>query len=270
MIRMVREFRLIPLVLIAITSLFILKVFGLALEGGYVTGPQAAGTQPQGDSWAQQMFNFPYQPPKPSPRTAAFSDVTGSVDKPPEAKGDKPPEAKADIKKPTEAKPTVSGVTIPNDGRPISPAERAILERLHERREQLETRARELEIRETLIQAAEKKLETRANELKDTENKILAVQQKKEESATARLKGVVTMYENMKAKEAAKIFDRLDIRILVDVATQINPRRMSDILAQMTPEAAERLTVELATRGTATNTQQNPSDLPKIEGRPGG
>ena len=56
------------------------------------------------------------------------------------------------------------------------------------------------------------------------------------------------MYENMKPKDAAKIFDRLDIKILVEVASQIKPRRMSDILAQMSPEAAERLTVELANR----------------------
>ena len=59
------------------------------------------------------------------------------------------------------------------------------------------------------------------------------------------------MYENMKPKDAAKIFDRLDIRVLIEVANQINPRRMSDILAQMSPEAAERLTVELANRRRA-------------------
>ena len=77
------------------------------------------------------------------------------------------------------------------------------------------------------------------------------------------------MYENMKAKEAAKIFDRLDMKILVDVASQINPRRMSDILAQMTPEAAERLTVELATRAGSERTPPQ-AELPKIEGRPSG
>ncbi len=59
------------------------------------------------------------------------------------------------------------------------------------------------------------------------------------------------MYENMKSKDAARILDRLDMKILVDVATQINPRKMSEILAQMTPEAAERLTVELARRADA-------------------
>ena len=62
------------------------------------------------------------------------------------------------------------------------------------------------------------------------------------------------MYETMKPKEAAKIFDRLDIKVLLDVASQIKPQRMSEILAQMSPEAAERLTVELAARSGADRT----------------
>ena len=37
----------------------------------------------------------------------------------------------------------------------------------------------------------------------------------------------------------------------------------------MTPEAAERLTVELAVRG-GNDRGLNPSSLPKIEGRPAG
>ncbi len=34
----------------------------------------------------------------------------------------------------------------------------------------------------------------------------------KDESEAARFKSLVTMYENMKAKDAAKIFDRLDMQ----------------------------------------------------------
>ena len=45
---------------------------------------------------------------------------------------------------------------------------------------------------------------------------------------------------------------------------------MSDIMAQMSPEAAERLTVELATRASQPDKSSSLSDLPKIEGRPGG
>ena len=77
------------------------------------------------------------------------------------------------------------------------------------------------------------------------------------------------MYENMKAKDAARIFDRLEMRILVEVASAINPRRMSDILGQMSPEAAERLTVELANRATASDDRgADIGSLPKIEGTP--
>jgi flagellar motility protein MotE (MotC chaperone) len=78
------------------------------------------------------------------------------------------------------------------------------------------------------------------------------------------------MYENMKAKEAAKIFDRLDLRVLVEIAQKMNPRRMSDILGVMTPEAAERLTIEIANRSGAIGAGNAPSapELPKIEGRP--
>jgi flagellar motility protein MotE (MotC chaperone) len=77
------------------------------------------------------------------------------------------------------------------------------------------------------------------------------------------------MYESMKPKEAAKIFDRLDIRVLLDVASQIKPQIMAAILAQMSPEAAERLTTELAVK-PGSDRNINPSNLPKIDGRPGG
>jgi flagellar motility protein MotE (MotC chaperone) len=75
------------------------------------------------------------------------------------------------------------------------------------------------------------------------------------------------MYETMKPKDAARIFDRLDLKILVEVSTQMNPRKMSEVLAQMTPEAAERLTVELANRASASG-HVSLDQLPKIEGKP--
>ena len=54
------------------------------------------------------------------------------------------------------------------------------------------------------------------------------------------------MYEAMKPKDAARVFDRLDLKVLVPVVNAMNPRKMSEVLAAMSPEAAERLTVELA------------------------
>jgi flagellar motility protein MotE (MotC chaperone) len=78
------------------------------------------------------------------------------------------------------------------------------------------------------------------------------------------------MYENMKPKDAAKIFDRLDLPILVQVTSLMNTRKMSDILGQMSAEAAERLTIELANRAGGNDRPASTADLPKIQGKPGG
>ena len=51
----------------------------------------------------------------------------------------------------------------------MSPSERAILERLQSRRQELEARAREIDIRESLLKAAEKRVESRVEELKAIE-----------------------------------------------------------------------------------------------------
>jgi flagellar motility protein MotE (MotC chaperone) len=264
--RILREIRLVPLVLLAAASLLVLKVGGLLTAGGYTLAhPRPAQADDlrakPGDgkrSWAQDTLGYP--------------DVTGSVDAP------KPAEKGANGANNGAAKPAAVPPSPPKPetpiavegGRVLSPAERAVLERLQERRHELEQRARELDIREGLVTAAEKRLEARLIELKDVEARINAAAARKDEADAARLKALVTMYENMKAKDAARIFDRLDMKILLEVAGQINPRRMSDILAQMSAEAAERLTVELATRSRDNDKAPSPADLPKIEGRPGG
>jgi len=295
MMQIVREFRLIPVVLLATVCLFTLKVAGIVLDGGYslrdadlpgtdrvvieraalAPSPQdatarnvEAGTRRQ--SWAQEMFNFPGSTsslPDGSPvsRTDQGTDatVTGSVAE------TKKPEQKDDKAIPVPPPPQQpQGTLVPLDANRPSAGERAILERLGERRQELDARNRELEIRENLLKSAEKRLETRTNELKDLESRINAATQKKDENQAMQLKGLVVMYENMKAKDAAKIFDRLEMRVLIDVVSQINPRRMADIMAQMSPESAEKLTVELANRATAAQRSLTADDLPKIEGRP--
>jgi len=145
---------------------------------------------------------------------------------------------------------------------------RAVLERLQDRRQELDTRSRDIEMRESLLKAAEKRLEAKVGELKDVEARINNAMGARDKAEADRFKSIVSMYENMKGKDAARIFDRLDLKILVDVATQINPRKMSEILALMTPESAERLTVELASRASSPSKAQNADQLPKIEGKP--
>jgi len=280
MMRFTRDVRLIPVVLIAIVCLLALKVSGLVLDGGYTLGDRLAGANrsdltpttadtipavtpiimagnqpapPQ--SWAREMFNF--------------GDVTGSVGHS-EAEPNKDNKESKDAKDPPKAgavNPPKSpgGLVVALD--PVAPrGERAILERLQDRRQQLDERGRELEMRENLLRAAEKRVEARVAELKDLETRIKGAVEQRDQDELNRFKSIVAMYENMKPKEASRIFERLDLKILVDVATQINPRKMSEILAQMSPESAERLTVELASRAAAKKTAADV--LPQIVGKP--
>jgi flagellar motility protein MotE (MotC chaperone) len=170
------------------------------------------------------------------------------------------------------AKPTIpagGGTLIPTDGTAMpTGAERAILERLQERREELDTRARELDIRESLIQGAEKRMDAKLDELKQIETRIKVETQQKNDAEATSLKGLVTMYENMKPRDAAKIFNGLDSNVLIEVASAINPRQMADILAQMSPDVAQHLTVELADKAQQVKDDGSPADLPKIEGQP--
>ncbi|MEZ5785820.1 MAG: flagellar protein FlbB [Xanthobacteraceae bacterium] len=294
--KLIRELRLIPIVLFATVCLLSLKVLGLIADDrvpladidfqsssvdktvpgaarGIGPGPASERTTRRAKgSWAKEMFNFP--------------DVTGSIaaekttEKNAEENGDKKDKEKAGEKgdkknadkpgAPQELMPAgIGGRLVPlNQGPPVPPGERALLERLQERREELDTRARELEIRENLLKAAEQQLEIRMGELKELETRLQQASQRKNDSETLKFKSLVTMYENMRAKDAAKIFDRLDLPVLLDVASQINPRRMSDILAQMDPKSAEQLTVALANRANATTDPPAPKELPKIEGKP--
>jgi flagellar motility protein MotE (MotC chaperone) len=248
-------------------------------------------------SWAQQMFNFPNSKGAPPERTdLAFlptiaplaSDrnnadiMTGSVTAPGAEKSEKPKgegsaaagkEAAgkdAPAKESKEPPPSPNGAVVPMNATPgPSAAERAILERLQERRHELEKRARELDIREGLIAEAEKRVDSKLTEIKEGQAQLAIAVQKKDEAEAARFKGLVTMYETMKPRDAAKIFDRLEVGVLLQVASQINPRNMSEILALMSPDRAEQLTVELANRAQA-SPKNAVAGLPKIEGRPAG
>jgi flagellar motility protein MotE (MotC chaperone) len=246
-----RDIRVIPVVLIAVFGLALLKIAGLVIDGGYVFDYQPQADKPQ--SWAQETFNFP------GGNKTDPNDITGSVHEKPKEEAPKAAAA------PEVTKP--DGVVVyPEQGQQVSPSERAILERLQSRRQELEARAREIDIRESLLKSAEKRIESKVEEMKAVESRISTAAEAKTEADTARFKGIITMYEGMKPKDAAKVFDRLEMSVLFEIASQIAPRKMSDILGLMSPEAAERLTIEMAHRA-GPDRSASASDLPKIEGK---
>ena len=228
------SFRLVDGVLVAAVALLGLKVLGLF---GGPAGPAPAENHvlpPRGAEFGRVLSHARsnYVPADPT--------TTGSIEP---VKGVEPTAAKDGQAGRDPAPPPLNGA---------SPSERILMERLGERREELQQRSREMEARERIIQEQERKLDDRLKEMKaaDETGKTAPAAQKAAAENGA-LKNVVVMYETMKPKEAARIFDRLPLEVLLSVVGGMNSRKMAEILAVMTPESAEKLTIALARRTDA-------------------
>jgi flagellar motility protein MotE (MotC chaperone) len=165
--------------------------------------------------------------------------------------------------KPTEAKPVPGQELL---------SEIDVLQKLAARRKQLDEMERQLQMREDLLRASEGRIAKRIEELKGLEEQVgkKAGELEAETAKSQEIDDLVKMYEAMKAKDAARVFDKLDISLLASIARQMNPKKLGDVVAKMAPEQAERLTVELANRKpkpVAQPASATPRELPKIEGR---
>ena len=72
------------------------------------------------------------------------------------------------------------------------------------------------------------------------------------------------MYETMKPKDAANIFNALDVEVLLRVAKMMSPRKMAPILAEMNTARAQELTVRMASASSDPLDSMTPDDLASL------
>lgn|GEM_PF-5096634 len=188
-------------------------------------------------------------------RTEDIDIVTGATDAPP---------PKSETAGAEPVKPNGADAAMPVDDNP----EKAVLEKLSARREALDRREAEITERETVLSAAEKQVEARMAELKAMDEQLKA---DLERNNTARdtIKPFVVMYETMKPKEAARIFEKLDQKSVLPIIAAMNPKKFSEILAQMDPVIAGKLTIGLAAfTAPKSGGQAANADLPELPDLP--
>jgi len=117
---------------------------------------------------------------------------------------------------------------------------------LNTRRKALEEKEKQLAAREALLKAGERELDQKVRELTVLKKEIEGLLQKQSDEEQSRIKSLVTIYENMKPKEAARVFDTLDMDVLVSIISRMAERKVSPILAEMNPERARAVTIILA------------------------
>ena len=95
------------------------------------------------------------------------------------------------------------------------------------------------------MEAAEQEMDRKISELAKLRAEIeglLGQQQKVQEE---RLRSMVKIYESMKPKEAAAIFNTMDMDILLSVLSRMSERKSAPIFAAMSPQRAQEVTIQL-------------------------
>ncbi len=117
---------------------------------------------------------------------------------------------------------------------------------LSKRRSELQKREKELQVRDALLKAAEKEIDRKYRELSKLRKEIESLLETQSNEETKRINSLVKIYEGMKPKDAARIFDTLDLDVLISVVSKMSERKVSPILAAMKPERVRTITIMLA------------------------
>lgn len=128
----------------------------------------------------------------------------------------------------------------------LSQAEVQVLQALSARRQALDLRTTQVETQDELMAAAERRLDERLAELHQLETTVNEMLGHLDEAQEQRLAGLVDVYQRMRAKDAATVFDGLDDQVLVRVASRMRQANLAEIMGKMNPDRARALTQMLA------------------------
>ena len=247
--------RLLPALMGAMALLLTVKLGGLWLDLSVSVGSETEAQTQQQPAAAQE----PAQP-APSTQTAAQPAAPATTEPAAQQPAAQQP---ADPAKPAGEQPaTPDAEAAPAEGasKPAPDSEAAIdpfnytdeevdvLQQLSKRRIELDAKARQLDERETLVTAAEPRMDQKMAELKAMQSTLQDLLKQRSAAEETQLQSLVKIYENMKPKAAAGVFEELDMDILLEVVARMKERKIAPILALMTPTKAKELTFELAQR----------------------
>jgi flagellar motility protein MotE (MotC chaperone) len=231
--------RLLPATIAAVAMLLSLKcgllvqavvTHGARLDSVVVATAKAASTERSAEHGPA------HAPEKAAEHAPEHGKPTGT---PPPAAEQKPPAA-----------------AVPEGPPPVSDSERALLQDLRQRRKELDTRAEAVATRESLLAATEQKLSARLGELQSLQKKLEGLDSAQKQKEDAGWQGLVKLYEVMKPKDAATIFNDLQMPVLLQVLDRMKDAKAAAVMAAMTPDKARDVTAELAQMRTGRSAVQ--------------
>jgi flagellar motility protein MotE (MotC chaperone) len=151
--------------------------------------------------------------------------------------------ARPSAPQPAPAVPQALAVAAPD---PAAAAERALLEQLRVRRAEIDAREQAVAAQEVVLAATERRLARRVEELAALQQRLEALDRSRAEREEAGWRGLVRTYEAMRPRDAAAIFNDLEMPVLVEILDRMGERKAAPVIGAMRAEQARAVTAELA------------------------
>ena len=229
--------RLLPMTIICLAALLVVKFVWLARAWPGSDGMAMVGVAQA----AEHGGGHEKRPAEPAKGHGAPASAHGA-----------PPKAAPPPQPPPEPAP-------PPGPPPVSESERAVLLELRQRRQDIERRDATVAARESVLTAAEQKIASRVEEMKTLQKNLEALETARQQREEASWQGLVKLYETMKPREAAAIFNDLTMSVLQPLISRMKEAKAAPILAAMTPDKARDVTARIA---RARSRLDNPAEPP--------
>lgn len=136
------------------------------------------------------------------------------------------------------------------DDEVASASEVNVVNALAQRRKELDARGAILNTQANMIAAAEQRVDAKIAQLKQLQSQINALLVQRDDAQKAQIAALVKTYSTMKPVDAARIFNNLPDDVLLPVAQSMKSDVLALVMAKMSSDAAQKLTVRLADRLT--------------------
>ena len=181
--------------------------------------------------------------------------------------GSSKPEAIASapgIKVDAPAQAVPQALKLPSEP-PVTESERALLTDLRQRRVALDARESAIAAREITFQAVEKRLATRFDELSTLQRRLEDLERQRKERDEGSWRGLVKIYESMKPRDAAAVFNDLDPLVLIPIFDRMKEGKAAPIMSAMLPDRARQVTIELASERKKANAAPAATDVDRAK-----
>jgi flagellar motility protein MotE (MotC chaperone) len=223
--------RVLPYVIFLCSIIIVLHLLEISDYGGFLLRTPAASTPPEKPALPASELTPPEKDATTTEKDAAQHEVgeeDGHEDK---------------VDKPVDH--SVRPQIIEPDPSALTQSELNVLKSLKTRRDELEQSSKDMKLKNNALLATEKLINEKLSSLQTLESQLKTALMEHDEKQEQKIKNLAKIYENMKPKDAARIFDELEMSTLLQVGTQMSEAKFAMILSQMDPKKAQEITVQI-------------------------